>query len=415
MGVGTSRSPVRRVATIVRGVVLGAVVGLLSGVGSATLLHSLDWATRTRVAHSWLLWLLPTGGALIGLGFHRFGGRAARGTNLVLDAVHAVDDPEDPTSKFGYGPVVPAAMAPMVLAGTTASHLVGGSAGREGAAIQIAASLADTFLRLVGHRDPDERPMLLRAAIAGGFGSVFGTPVAGAIFGLEMPTAGEQRYDAMAPAFAASIVGDQVTRHLGIHHRLPTPLAAFAITPALMIRVTVAAIAFGVIARGFVELTDRIRGFGRRMGPEIRLAVGGAIVLGGTLLVGTRSYNGLSLPLIDTALKGGHVVAVAWLVKLILTSVTVGSGFPGGEVTPLFCVGATLGNVLAGPLGGSAPLLAALGYVSVFGAAANTPIAFTVLGAELFGSNALVLFAVANVVAYLVSGRRSVYSNQRRA
>jgi len=210
-------------------------------------------------------------------------------------------------------------------------------------------------------------------------------------------------------------VGDRITRALGIHH---PPLRAIAVPDLTVLngaRLMVAGVAFGVAALVFVELTHGLRRVLTKRLPQpwMRPAVGGALVLAMTLAVRTRDYNGLSLPLIDRALTGASVVAAAFALKLVFTSVTIGSGFPGGEVTPLFCVGACLGNVLAGPLGMDRRTLAALGFVAVYAAASNTPLTGMVLAAELFGGRGLVLFAVVNLVAYQSSGHRSVYGRQR--
>ena len=383
-----------------RHLLIGAVVGVLAGFGSAGFLHLLTWATESREHHSWLVWLLPIGGLTVGSIYHFVGGESARGTNLVLDELHG-DDLS-----------VPVRMAPLVLFGATVTHLLGGSGGREGAAVQIAASLSSPLRRWL----PDgERRVALVAAVAGGFGSVFGVPVAGAVFALEVQESGRQRYDGIVAALGASVIGDRVTRALGIHHRLPTPLAAMTLTPSVALRVIAAAIAFGFAALTFIELTHSIReGLARYVAfAPARLAVGGVGVLVLMVVLHTRAYLGLSLPLIDVALAGAAVVSTAFAWKLLFTALTIGSGFPGGEVTPLFCIGACLGSVLAGPLGMPRVTLAALGYVAVYAAASNTPIACTLLAVEVFGAAAIVPAAITCVVATQVSGQRSVYSRQR--
>jgi H+/Cl- antiporter ClcA len=399
-------------AHLLQWAVLGAAVGVLAGAGSTVFLRSLEWATRTREHHPWLLWLLPVAGIAVGLAHRFLGGRAVRGTNLLLDDLyghHAGVTPESP---------VPRRMAPLVLAGATATHLFGGSGGREGAAVQITAGLVESVLRpLRRWWNPvgDTRVLLLIAVFGGAFGAVFGVPAAGAVFGIEVVALGVLRSDALVGSVTASVVGDRVAHALGIRH---TPIVGPGVPPldaGLAARLVLLGIACGLAARAFVMLTEGVRTACRRgiPWPPLRLAAGGVIICALTILVGSRDYNGLGLPLIDAALAGAGVAGVAFAWKLLFTGVTIGSGFPGGEVTPLLCVGACLGSALATPLGLPRALLACVAFAAVFGAASNTPLACTVLVAELLGAAYLVPALVVTVVAWRVSGSSSVYDAQR--
>jgi H+/Cl- antiporter ClcA len=392
----------RLVGHLGRFAALGMVVGGLAGAASAGFLEALDRATDARLDHPWLLYLLPVGGLVVGLAYHHLGGRSAEGNNLILDEIH------DPQAW------VPRRMAPLVFAGTIVTHLLGGSAGREGTALQMAGSLTDGLARLA-RIGPADRRLLLIAALAGGFGSVFGVPLAGCVFALEVQAVGRIRYDAVVPALTASIVGDLVVRALGVAHT-PTPTVDAELGAGLALKVLVAGVAFGLTALVFAELVHGTkRGFARLIGwAPARPVVGGVIVVGLTGVVGTRDYLGLSIPLITGALAGGAgVVAGAWVLKLLFTVVTLGSGFPGGEVTPLFVIGATLGAALADPLGVPVPLLAAVGFVAVFAGATNTPLACTIMGAELFGARPVALLAIGCVTSYVVAGDRGIYAGQR--
>ena len=398
------REPTALLTHLVKWGVLGALVGVLSGLSSAGFLFTLDRATELRGDHPWLLFLLPLAGLVIGLGYHYIGRTSAAGNTLILDEIHEAR---------GW---VPKRMAAMVYVGTVVTHLFGGSAGREGTALQMAGSLTDMASRLL-RLDRDDRRIMLIAALAGGFGAVFGVPVAGCVFGLEVQAVGRLRYHALVSALTASLVGDLVVRATGVHHTATPDLGPIDVTAPLLAKVAVAGLAFGLAALVFTELTHGIRRmFAARVGwPPLRPVIGGVAVIGLTYLVGTRDYNGLSLPLVARSLAGGAgVVAFAFALKLLFTAVTIGSGFQGGEVTPLFVIGATLGATLAPLVGVPVEVMASVGFVAVFAGAANVPLACAVMGAELFGADGFVLYAVASFVSYVISSDRGIYASPRR-
>lgn len=387
--------------SIGRGLILGIVAGLLSGLASALFLNGLDWATRTREANPQLLWLLPLGGLLIGLLYHHFGGLANLGNNVILEEIY------EPRRD------IPLRMAPLVLAGTIATHLFGGSAGREGTGIQMAGSLADTAARAL-RLSPDNRRTILVASIAGGFASVFGTPLAGTVFAVEVLRMGRPSHRALFPAFIAALVGDRTSALFVSHNQYVVggfPDFSFALTGKLL----VAGLAFGIGALLFTELTHAMKAlFGRLIAyPPLRVLVGGIVVVALTFAVGTTDYNGLGIPLIADAVEGKRVFPGAFLLKTVFTSITIGSGFQGGEVTPLFFVGATLGNALGQVIDVSPGFLAALGFVAVFAGATNTPIACVFMGIELFGADIGMYLALTCVTSFVFSGHRGIYTSQR--
>ena len=397
---------------LLRWLLIALPVGLLAGSASALLLVSLDWATRTRESHPWLLYLLPLAGLAVGLLYHYFGRAVEAGNNLLLEEIHAEADTPART--------IPARMTPLILLGTFLTHLFGGSAGREGTAVQTGASLADQltplFRRFLVFPET-ERRILLMSGIAAGFASVFGTPLAGTIFGVEVLTIGAVRYEALFPCLAASFVADLTTRAWGVHHTvyLVDALArATPISPRTLIAAVAAGIAFGLTALIFARLTHAIGALYKRLlaFPPLRPLVGGAVVAVIVLITHAQRYIGLGVPTIVAAFHA-PVPRLAFAAKLTLTALTLGAGFKGGEVTPLFFIGATLGNALSGPLALHPSLLAAMGFVAVFAGAANTPIASSLMAFELFGSEAGAFAAIACITSYLFSGHHGIYHAQR--
>ncbi len=392
-------------ADLLKWIVLGGAVGLLTGSASAFFLASLDQVTELRIGHPWLLFLLPAGGALVSWLYLKYGRDSGRGNNLILDRIH--DNGPDP---------IPLRMAPLVLFGTLLSHLLGASVGREGTAVQMGGSLAEAVGRLfrVGSAD---RTLLLICGISGGFGSIFGTPLAGTLFGLEVLAIGLIRHEALVPAFVASFTGHLVTVSLwGIAHPHYSLGAVPDLSASVLLKVVAASIVFGLIGRAFGEVTHALkRGFARLLkNPVLRSAVGGTVVIGLVYALGTREYLGLGLPLIQASLADhGDVSPLAFLGKFVFTTLSLGAGFQGGEVTPLFAIGATLGHTLAGLLQLYAPFLAALGFIAVFCGATNTPIACFLMGIELFGTDAAIYLFVACIVSYAFSGHGGIYPSQR--
>ena len=391
----------KRTHRLLQWLVLGTLVGVAAGIASAAFLGLLELVTDYRNAHETIIFALPFAGIVMGLVLQKWGGPVRGGNNLVIDTVH--DDSDK----------IPISVVPAILGGTVLTHLFGGSAGREGAAVQMGAALADEISHRLCVRRAT-RTQLLAAGIAGGFGSVFGTPVAGAIFGLEVVHLGALKYTSLVPALVAAVVGDLTARALGARHSAFPQVPALPLDPVLLLKWIFVGVLVALVAVLFVEATHRLRAQLELRVPALwlRMFFGGLAVVGLWQLLGTSDYLGLGVPFINRCFVE-PVPSYSFALKLLFTAVTLGCGFLGGEVTPLFFIGAALGNAIAGPLG--LPLALAVGVcmAAVFAAASNTPLALSIMAVELLGANVLPHVVVVCVVAYLMSGHRSIYPSQR--
>jgi H+/Cl- antiporter ClcA len=383
-------------------IVLASAVAVLAGSASAFFLFSLDWATITRVEYRWLIWLLPVAGFLVGWLYLRFGQYVEIGNNLLIDEIH---DPKK---------VIPLRMASLVFGGTVVSHLFGASVGREGTAVQMGGALADQLTHLFKLKHEDRR-IILTAGISAGFASVFGTPLAGAIFGLEVLAIGRLRYDAILPCMVAAVVANQVGMLWDVHQTHYALSAASPISAWTLTAMVLAGAAFGLTGKFFADLTHALSAWMKRRVSyaPLRPALGGILIATAAWFLRADRYIGLGIPTIVEAFQ--HPLApYDFAGKLVITVASLGTGFfKGGEVTPLFYIGATLGNALAPLLYMPFSLLAGMGFVAVFAGAANTPIASTLMAMELFGAEAGVYAMVACVVRYVFSGHTSIYKSQR--
>jgi H+/Cl- antiporter ClcA len=376
------------------------VVAAVIGSASAGFLVTLDWVTQTREANVYWVALLPFAGAVIGWVYYRHGTDVAGGNSLVIQQTH------EPTK------ILPFKMAPFVYLGTLLTHLAGGSAGREGTAVQMGAAIADQLSRLSSYFDWD-RKLLLKVGVAAGFASVFGTPLAGAIFALEVNRIGKISTQHLLPVLVSAVVADAACHAWGVPHAVYQMSGQSILSLPNLLWALIAGAFFGGAALAFVHLKSL---FAKLFGlwiayPPLRTALGGLILLLSVYFSGQTRYLGLGLPVIESAFVQ-QVFPWDFALKILFTTFTLGVGFKGGEVTPLFFIGATLGNALAWFLPLPMDLLAGMGFVAVFAGATKTPLACVLMGAELFGFQGVVFWALAISVSYWVSGKSSVYQGQ---
>lgn len=396
----TSQTLKETLLTTFKWILICVLTGILSGSASAFFLISLESVTQFRIHHDWIVWLLPFGGLLVGLSYYYWGESIVKGNNLLLEEY------ENPQK------VIPLKMAPLVLLGTLLTHLFGGSAGREGTAVQMGGAIADQFTKLF-KLDNSERKILIILGISAGFASVFGTPLAGAIFALEVLYFSKINLKSIVLSFLvayAAYFTVELWQVKHTHYSIP-------VVPEINISTLAYVIIIGILS-GFAALlfsrSTHFWGslFSRNIKyPPLRPFIGGIILAITIAGFGLSKFSGLGVPVIVDSFSNAN----PWydfLLKILFTGFTLGAGFKGGEVTPLFFVGATLGSALSVIIPLPIAFLAGLGFVAVFSGATHTPIACTVMGMELFGIQPGLFIAIACTVAYFSSGSIGIYKAQ---
>jgi len=376
------------------------LIGIFSGSASAFFLVSLEWVTQFRESHNWILWLLPMGGLSIGLIYHYLGKDVVKGNNLLLEEY------ENPQKS------IPLKMAPMVLIGTLITHLFGGSAGREGTAVQMGGAIADQFTGLF-KLDASDRKTLIILGISAGFASVFGTPLAGALFALEILYFSTISLKSSILSFLVAYIAYFTVDFWQVKHTHYNIPVVPDITINTFAWVILAGVLFGLTSMLFSRTTHF---WGRLFSKMISYAplrpfVGGIILAVAVFFIGTTKYIGLGIPTIVNAFSTTNA-SYDFLLKILFTGFTLGAGFKGGEVTPLFFIGATLGSALSLIVPLPIAFLAGLGFVAVFSGATHTPIACTIMGMELFGIESGVYIGITCLIAYFSSGSIGIYHSQ---
>jgi H+/Cl- antiporter ClcA len=381
-------------------ILICVLTGIFSGSASAFFLVALDWVTQYREHNNWLIWLLPIGGLIIGLLYYYWGKSVVKGNNLLLEEY------ENPQK------TIPLKMAPLVLFGTLITHLFGGSAGREGTAVQMGGAIADQFTSIF-KLDTTDRKTLIILGISAGFASVFGTPLAGALFALEVLYFSKISYKSIPLSFLTAYIAYFTVEFWHIkhtHYSIPIiPEMSFT----TLFWIIPVSILFGLAAMLFSRSTHFWGHlFSKNISfPPLRPFVGGIILAVVIYYIGTTKYIGLGIPEIVDSFSNPNA-SYDFILKILFTGFTLGAGFKGGEVTPLFFVGATLGSALSVVVPLPIALLAGMGFVAVFSGATHTPIACTVMGMELFGIESGVFIGIACIIAYFSSGSVGIYNAQ---
>jgi H+/Cl- antiporter ClcA len=386
--------------SIPKWIIICILIGIFSGSASAFFLVSLEWVTQFRLHHDWIIWLLPIGGFLVGLSYYYWGESVVKGNNLLLEEY------ESPKK------VIPFKMAPLVLLGTLLTHLFGGSAGREGTAVQMGGAIADQFTKFF-KLDHSERKILIILGISAGFASVFGTPLAGAIFALEVLYFSRINFKSIILSFLTAYAAYFTVEFWQVKHTHYSIPNVPEINVTNLFYTVIISLLFGLAALLFSRSTHFWGSlFSKNIKyPPLRPFIGGIFLAIAIAGFGLTKFSGLGVPVIVDSFSNPN----QWydfLLKILFTGFTLGAGFKGGEVTPLFFVGATLGSALSMIVPMPIALLAGMGFVAVFSGATHTPIACTIMGIELFGIAPGFFIAIACTIAYFSSGSVGIYKSQ---
>lgn len=386
--------------TSVKWVVFALITGLVVG-SIATMFHfSISIATMVREKSPWVIFLLPIGGLIIVRCYRMVKDEKELSTNSVLSAIHSNEK-------------LPLKMAPLIFVSTVITHLFGGSAGREGAALQLGGSIGNGLGALF-HFDDDDKHIMIMCGMSAAFAALFGTPMAAAIFSMEVISVGIMQYSALVPCVIASLSAFSVAQAFGVGQELflVTQVPNFTIFSAT--KVTILAVLCAVLSIAFCIMLHQTEHLYKKLfkNPYLRVIVGGCLIIVLTLLVGDQTYNGTGMHTIEEAMEG-HVVPYAFILKMIFTAITIGAGYKGGEIVPSFFIGATFGCLFGNVLGFAPDLCAAVGMASLFCGVTNCPITSLLISFELFGYEGMPYYLLAIAFSYMLSGYYGLYSSQR--
>lgn len=387
--------------TFVTWVIFGSVIGVVVGIVGVLFHFGIEYATEFRVANPGILWLLPFGGLLIVLLYRLEGIKKDRGTNFILVAVRSNEK-------------VSVKMAPLIFISAIITHLLGGSSGREGAALQLGGSISAKLGRLVKLDEKDER-VITMCGMSAAFAALFGTPITSVLFSMEVITVGVMHYSAIVPCIVSALIGAGIAACFGIS---PTAFVLKGVPMGITMSdagsVVLLAISCAVLSMVFCAIMKTISAAYKKYipNPYVRAFAGGCIVIALTYLVGVRDYNGAGMDIITRAIEG-EAKPEAFFLKILFTAFTLGAGFKGGEIVPAFFVGATFGNVMGHIVGLDPSFAAGIGLAAIFCGVTNCPLTALMLSVELFGIQGLGYYALACAISYMLSGYYGLYSEQK--
>ena len=385
---------------MVKWCVLGVLMGVLGGLIGAGFHHTLHFVTEVREHHTWLVLLLPFAG-LLSVGLYRvFKMTGNRGTNEIIDAI------------LENGHVNPL-ITPVIFLASSITHLFGGSAGREGAALQLGGSTASLVAKLLNMKEK-ARTVLIMSGMSAVFAGLFGTPLTACLFTMEFAAVGKIFTPALLPCYLSAYTASRVSLCFGVHPEGYLLENVLEITPDVSWRLLVLAVLIGLLGIVMVTVFHQAEHQAKKWIPNawVRIAAGGAVVTVLTLLVGDHRFNGAGMHMALEAVAG-HADWYSFLLKMLFTAVTLGAGFKGGEIVPTFCIGATFGCLTGGLLGLDPGISAAMGLVGLFCGATNSPITSVILSIEMFGSGNLHGFALICVISFFIANNWSLYSSQK--
>ena len=392
----------RCVRVLIKWLFIGSVVGILVGTVSSLFGRALGFATAFRSAHPWMLLALPAAGLGIAFAYRTFLHSGDRGTNLVIASIHSSAD-------------IPFRMAPLIFVSTVLTQLCGGSAGREGAAIQLGGSIANKLGKTLKLNENDQH-LIIMSGMSAGFSALFGTPLAATIFALEVISVGIMHYSALVPCVTAAMLAHFMAGVFGLPPEVFPVAAVPAITPVIFFKMAVFAAAVGGVSILFCLLLHGSEHLYKKLfkNAYLRVAVGGVLVILLAAALGTDRYLGAGMSLIEAIFRRGDPAKFYdFALKMLFTALTLGAGFKGGEIVPSFCIGAAFGGAAASLLGLPAELTAACGMAGLFCGVTNCPIRSLLSAFELFGFEGMPYYLTTIAVSYLFSGYYGLYRAQK--
>jgi len=396
------KQTLKYIITFLKWVIIAIVVGVLGGILGSVFHLCIDYVTEIREENGFIVFLLPLGGLLIAALYRIFSSKGTIDTNRVIKSVRRDKN-------------IPLVMIPLIFISTVITHMLGGSAGREGAALQLGGSVGYNTGKLLRFKKNDMR-IIVMSGMSSVFAALFGTPLTAAIFSLEVTNVGVLHYAGLLPCVISSVTAAQVAKWFSLHPVHFSGIEFGSITLQMTLQVVFVAAVCAVVSIIFCLAIKKSELLMDKLlkNSFLRAFVGGVVIVLLTLLVGTRDYNGAGMDVISRAIRG-EALPWAFALKIIFTAITIAAGFKGGEIVPAFFIGSTLGCVVAPIVGLSPALGAAIGFVALFCGVVNCPIASIILSLEVFGAEGIIFFAIATAVSYMLSGYFGLYESQKIA